>query len=62
MTTDAKPKRQGCGDCEHAEHVAPFKIWCKAGEGMMGDIYASGMLVNSRCVKNRAEIDPGGND
>ncbi len=46
--------RQGCGDCDHAEHVGPFKIWCKAGEGMQGDMYASGMLTNSRCVKNRA--------
>ena len=47
-----RPKRQACHDCEHAEHVGPFKIWCSAGEGMMGDVYAAGMLTNGRCVKN----------
>lgn len=52
---EAKPKPQGCPDCEHAEHVAPFKIFCKAGAGMQGDIYASGMLTDGRCVKNRSQ-------
>lgn len=49
---------QSCTDCEHASHVAPFKVYCKAGEGMLGDMYASGMLTNGSCIKNRKPTKP----
>lgn len=45
-----------CPACEHGKRIdgRPFAIWCDAGEGMMGDVYAAGFLVRYGCVKNPA--------
>jgi len=59
MPTTTKPKPQHCHDCEHGKDAGPFKIFCEAGEGMQGDMYASGMLTNGRCVKNRPAAEEG---